>query len=393
MLAPMSRVARAVFVVILMAPVAASTAPAPGGVAIPVAPVTCADAGVLLARTFATYDDSLVSKNEGEIAKACTAASWPQPVLDCLGSTIGDTAACIAKLPHDQQVALVASVTTATPPQGSAAAGGDADADADANKFTSCEDAVAQPLAFGDAPGTGSDDATFALALRRHELVGACVADGWSEHAKECFAKATDSDHVLTCIKKLPDEAQQHVVSEVVDAEDLATRTFAARKTAANITCAKVVGAHYGDAAWKKRLTKVKPADRKAAIAASRTRMTKACTADKWTEDLRACVVAGGDYPTCATFSDEASQDPWGFPASGVLVPTGVAACDKYLAALVKLAECPAEKESREMLLGMATSGMATVSEAADQQKQVLTEACTAATKGLLDESKSRGCK
>jgi hypothetical protein len=70
-----------------------------------------------------------------------------------------------------------------------------------------------------------------------------------------------------------------------------------------------------------------------------------------------------------------------------------VAACDKYLAALVKLAECPAEKESREMLLGMATSGMATVSEAADQQKQVLTEACTAATKGLLDESKSRGCK
>ncbi len=111
-----------------LAPEPASTGP------IAVAPVTCADAGVLLARTYNAYDEAMITKHEGEIAKACTAASWPQPVLDCIGATsnVADTAKCIDQLPHEAQVALVGSVTAATPPTPPEPA------DDDDNKYTPC---------------------------------------------------------------------------------------------------------------------------------------------------------------------------------------------------------------------------------------------------------------
>ena len=173
---------------------------------------------------------------------------------------------------------------------------------------------------------------------------------------------------------------------------DLATQDVRrrARKTA-NITCPKVVAAHYGDAAWKDKLAKVTPAQKKTAMTSSRAKMTKACTADKWTPTVRACVIAAGDFPECSQLAS--GVDPFGYPAFGVLVPTGVPACDKYLAGLAKLAECPGAKDMRDALLAMVSSATSTVSEMSDDSRKVIGEACEQGTATLADEFKQFGCK
>ena len=382
----MSRVSRTLFVVIVVGVcggVALSAPGAPGGKP---DPVTCADAGGLLARKFASYDDAMVDKHEAEITKACTDGKWPQAVLDCLGDApIDGQSACFDKLSHEQQVALVGSVTQARPPEPPPPPpSGDDD-----DKFTPCAAAVGDAASFGaPLPYTG-DDAVFALQLRKLALVGACGDDGWTEHAKECFAAAKDAGAIATCTHKLADHAQTGVTTAVTGAADLATKTFDARKTAAGITCAKVVTKHYADATWKDKLTKIKPADKKAAIAASRTRMTKACGAEKWSPTLRACTLSGGEFPACAATPD---VNPWGFPAFGVVAPTGIPACDKYLGTMVKLAECPKAKDMREALLSSVSSATSTLSELPAESREVVADACKQGMELATEQASELGC-
>ncbi len=231
----------------------------------------------------------------------------------------------------------------------------------------------------------------FATALRKHRLVDACNNDGWNEHVKECFQKATDADHVTTCMHKLNDNAQTGAQTAVLAALELATKTFDARTKPPTIACPKVVATHYSDALWKDKLTKIKPAQKKTAVTASRAKMTKACTADKWTPTLRACLIANGDFPECSMMPS--GVDPWGYPAFGVIVPTGVAACDKYLGGLAKLAECPGAKDMRDTLYAMISSATSTVSEMNDESRKLMSEACTQGSEALAAEFKQFDCK
>ncbi len=389
----MSRVSRVLFAGVMIAACGAR-GPAPLSGPLPVAlapepvatpaPVTCADAGVLLARTYAAYDDAMEQKHEGEIAKACTAGTWAQPVLDCIGSTISGSEKCVEQLTHEQQVALIGSVTQATPPK-------EPEPPEDDTKFTPCEVAIAAPAAFGEPLTITGDDLAFAVALRQHRLVDTCNEDSWPEKAKACFASALDGASIMKCVGKLPDRAQTGAITAAVAAQGLADKTFAARKVAANIACPKVVGKHYGEAAWKDKLSKVKPADRKAAIASSRARMTKACTTDKWPATVRACVLVGGDFPECTMHAS--GVDPWGYPAFGVVVPTGVPACDKYIAAIAKLAECPGAKDMRDGLLQAVSTATSTMSELPEESRKVIAEVCVQGMESVNSQAKELGCK
>src|SRR5262249_7159504 len=114
-------------------------------------------------------------------------------------------------------------------------------------------------------------------------------------------------------------------------------------------------------------------------IAVSRDRMKKACTADKWSDTLRACVSVGGGDGCFAAAGGDAHA--WGFPASGVAISTGVAACDEWGKEVTKLASCDklpqASRDALRQAYEQLQQSWATMP--ADQRAG-LAEACKAAT-------------
>ncbi len=134
----------------------------------------------------------------------------------------------------------------------------------------------------------------------------------------------------------------------VAAADALVADLAAVRARPGAITCDRVVDAHYRDAAWHGKLDRLPPDERRTLIAGSRAAMAKACTADSWSADLRACLVAdGGDVCFAAAGAPGAM---WGYPAIGVFAPTGIAACDAYAREASGLIACaklpPAAKQS-----------------------------------------------
>jgi hypothetical protein len=120
-------------------------------------------------------------------------------------------------------------------------------------------------------------------------------------------------------------------------------------------------------------------------IKESRDRMTKACTADQWSDSLRACLVVGGNDECFAAAGQEAS---WGFPAVGVVISSGIAECDAYMAEILRLSQCKSmPQESRDALkTAYQQVGTQWSNVAADARAQV-----AAACKSGLEAMKQAG--
>jgi len=375
----------------------------PPVVAIPAA--TCTDVAVIL-RGKTNLEKDAAEARETLIKEACEADKWTAEMLKCVSST-PDASACLDKLTEDQRVALndriyewrdeygieedpVFDESDFEDPPEDWSGGGDDGADED---YASCDDAVTDKLA-RDYPAPPKDkvaaDGDFVVKLRKQKFLAICQVneygdDEWASDAKICLRDAAAEGASVACAKQLTAEQQAGLTKASTDVDAIAKKTFDLRKKPAAIGCPQVVTATYADAKWKDKLDKVTAKDRKAAIDQSRAAMTKACTAEKWDATTRACVVAN-DAATC--FED----NPWSYPARGVIIPTGLAECDEYIQTLVKYATC------KETLEGVRTSIFSSIEqfqkmvrEAPAESKDAMKEACKQgheAAKNLLTSTK-----
>jgi hypothetical protein len=292
-----------------------------------IAATSCADAGVILRGAVEVQSPDGPPDREAAIARACNDDHWPQPVLDCIGSS-RTPESCIDKLSPE----LATSYQMALAEW---AAKYEASSDLDERQQTiSCNAVV-------DATDRLSGDVTvehdWVVAARKRMIGSRCTA-GWDQVTRQCLiAEPPPVDALTNCVA--------HELNKDVLAADLAAISSraatiaAAKQKPASITCAKVVAAYYADANWKDSLDRLSPSDRKKAIAGSRTAMTRACAKDGWDDTLRACLATGGDA-TC--FSDAGVTSRWGYPAFEANVSILPPECDEMRLLTAKLARCTA---------------------------------------------------
>jgi len=192
------------------------------------------------------------------------------------------------------------------------------------------------------------------------------------------------------CEAQLPPDQLTALAGRLGQLDALVAATFKKRKQPAS--CAGVVAQHYADAAWKGKLDMLVPAERKKAIAESRSRMTKACTAEAWTPTVRSCLVAGG-----AEQCFVATSFLWTFPATGVLATsTGVPECDAYIDAMNRTQTCEKlAKETRDAFKESFTAmhdAFAQMKTMDDSVKKAMADSCRYGTEALQQVLSSSGC-
>jgi hypothetical protein len=204
--------------------------------------------------------------------------------------------------------------------------------------------------------------------MRRHAVLAQC--DNWSTKLRACVAKDGPAKCAVDLARPL---AQIDVIMRKVDG--------------VKATCADAVKAHYADTSWTGKVPAMKPRELKRVMADSRARMTKACTDDKWSEPVRACIVVhGGD----ACF---VGIGAWGFPALGIAIKTGIADCDSYSDTLYALLTCTAIPH--QAVEQMLTSYQQTVPAFANMtaaQKAAAANACKASDSAIRQSATSLGC-
>ena len=350
----------------------------------PVAPpavATCAEVGVLLRGAIDSTEKLAGPEREVAIATACMKGGWSPEILGCL-STTANSEACLGKLTEAQHTAYDDALSAWNATYGGGEEGGEEGGGIDPpEEFVDCAVAIGDVAIYPPSVKLTGDDRAFAIAMRTTALTREC--DGWETAARKCFQVATDGPSVAACAAGLEDDQRASLGTKMAEFDMVMTKTIAARKKPATIDCKKVVAAHYGDAAWKDKIAGVKGADRKKAIETSRTKMTAACTADKWSPTARACLIAGGEGD-CGI-----RMTTWGYPATGVLVPTGVPECDAYGAALAKLDKCTAiPAESREAIWESFTSILTVLADATPELKKSMAESCQAAATAVAQVCK-----
>jgi hypothetical protein len=381
------------------APVApAPPQPAPATAAPAAAPrpaaVTCADAGVLLRGTVDDQKQAGPAK-EAVIARTCKQEQWPAEILGCFGDS-PEARPCLARLTPAQRTAYDYALVTwhdAFPDEMlEEAYEGDDDLGMDA--YIDCTDAIQDVTGFSPAVTLTGDARAYVLELRKDALLALC--EDWPYEARACFrdlaneGRAGNAAAVDACRAGLEAGYAQDVTDKLAELDRLGAKVAALKKNAASHDCRKVVAAHYADAAWKGKIDAVKGAARAKAIAESRQRMTKACTDDKWSPNMRACIVAGGGA-ACFT---AVSASAWSFPAVGVVVPTGIPECDAYAATMKAVDACTAFSQSQRDAFKRTWSNL-NVSWASTPPER---RASTATSCKTVDESMRRvaanaGCK
>jgi hypothetical protein len=321
---------------------------------------------------------------EKAIAKACEDDAWPRSVIDCVASTAHpevclDRLDAKRRLSYDQRMqawsdeygagdgALVGVAGAMPPPP------------------IPCEDVIGD----GDNYRPPAKLGAWAKKQRRDVLVHECE-HGWSESLKACLETAGDPPKVDRCLAaELTTDEIDELGSELSEIDRLAARIDVAKKKPAAITCKKVVDAHYRDAAWKQKLDGFKPDERKRMIAASRTLMTKACTADAWDDTKRACLVVGGED---ACFEGTAKRR-WGYPATGSVTSVGIAECDAYSAEVTKLTTCTnLPQSSRDSIVRSQQQMLAEVARVPATERARMGSSCAAAMEAIAMSLDNAGC-
>jgi hypothetical protein len=300
------------------APPATIAPPAPPH---PIAKTSCADAGVILGGVAEPRSPEAAHDREAAITRACTDDHWSHAALDCIGSSRAPIE-CLDKHLSPQVVASYQAALA----EWAAKYEASSDLDIDVPKLA-CSDVIG-------AVDRVSNDVTVerdeVIAARKRAVALRC-ASGWSQAALLCLASPNAPNDALTsCIARETNKDELALDLAAISAH--ATAMAAAKQKPASITCAKVVAAYYADANWRDATP---PADRKK----SRAAMSRACTAEAWTDTLRACLATGGDA-TC--FSDAGVTPRWGFPAFEVTTSQLPPECDDVRMLAATLARCAA---------------------------------------------------
>ncbi len=306
------------------------------------AAATCADAGAILRGRVDSSDPGAGPARETAIAGACQHDRWSAEIVKCVASaSVAST--CLDRLSEDQRAAYDDRLQVWAARYGGDEYGGEmyggivggmVGGTVAGVPFTPCEGLIHDPTLF--PPVISGNDPTWSVEQRNRALVALCNDDSWEEPVKVCIKAASDALALGGCLGQLDPPSQQHVTAKLAEIAATAAKIEAARKKPASIACGKVVATYYGEAAWKGQATTITGKDRAKMIGQSRDLMLKACTADAWDEPLRACVVIGGGSDCFAT----EGQVAWTYPASGVMVSTGIPECDAYGAEIVRLAQC-----------------------------------------------------
>ena len=273
----------------------------------------------------ASQDPQAGPAREDAILRSCSDDKWPTAMLACVGTSKTPNE-CLAKLNDAQRDSLNAKLGTwdaqyATDPDGEegGVAGGD-------EKYVDCAE-LTDDVSRWQPPI--KDEKDWQTIARKKLIETTCNAEGWEEKTKECIQ--APANQPATCLADSPTQ----IAKQLTELDATATKIATARKKP--ISCAKAVAIHYSDASWKKRGPKVN----KPEIAASRTEMTKQCTAEAWTEAQRACIVVDDD-PRCYS-----SPQRWGYPA--LILPPAKdmpAECALYKAAMDRISTCAALPET-----------------------------------------------
>ena len=376
--------------------------PAPPPVAATPARATCSDVGVLLRGGVGGDPDVSGPRKEALIAKGCVDDRWSQAVIDCVASTPSARAeACLDQLDVKQRTAWDARMQHFREQHGDPdlpfASEGEHDHDHDLvaasapDPHVECTHAAADPSSFPPALGDKSDEREWTENVRRGWLLEECD-HGWSETLKRCLrGSAGNAGKTEACVAAhLPAGERAELTKKLTELDRLASKIAAAKQKPATIGCKQVVARHYGDARWKAKLDGYKPAERKKMIAASRAKMLADCKDQGWADTLRACIVAGGDEPCFASYG---MRLRWGFPAAGVVTTIGVAECDAYRAAVMKIATCDKlPQQSRDALVRSFDEMQAQMASlpAADRAKSATS--CAAGIDAIAQIAKSVGC-
>ena len=360
--------------------------PAAAAAAVP-APMTCGDAGVLLRGTVEDQKQAGPAK-EAAIARTCRFEKWSAELLRCIGGQ-AQARPCLDKLSSDQRAAYDQALTAWNEvyPDEYLEDPGDLASEAGIPDYVDCSDTIKDVASYAPAVTLAGDDRDFVVAMRREALLGLC--EDWSNERRTCFRDATPL-RIDACRAQLEPVQARAVTDKLAALDQLGAKLAAQKKTPAGFDCKKVVAVHYADAAWKGTMEAVKGADRTRAIAESRARMTKACTDDKWSPSLRACIAAGGGEPCFTTVSYAA----WRFPAVGVLVKTGIPECDAYAETIKAVAACtslpPSTRDAIQRSWEHLSAGAASVPA---ERRQSTATSCRQIDGAIRQSLASVGCK
>ena len=375
------------------APVVAPAAPPPAPAPKPVA-VTCGDAGVLLRGTVDDQKQAGPAK-EAAIARTCKYEKWSAEILACVGEKPA-AKPCLDKLTSSQREAYdkeLAAWNEAYPDE-MLDGGYEGYDDSSMDMYIDCSDAIQDVTGFTPAVTLTGDNRDYVLELRKDALLNLC--EDWGFEDRSCFRDlavggvAGNASAVDACRAQLDPSYAKAVTDKLAELDALGAKVAALKKNAASHDCKKVVAVHYADAAWKDKMSAVKGADRTKAITESRSRMTKACTDEKWPANMRACIVAGGGdtcFKTVATAL-------WGFPAVGVFVKIGIPECDAYAETMKAVDACTAmsqaQRDAYKRSWGYLT---ATAVNAPPERRTVLSQSCKSFDESVRRSATNAGCK
>lgn len=281
----------------------------------PVAPIertSCGDAGVILRGAVPSSENEEAARaGEVAIAVACARGHWPPELLACIGRS-RKPQSCLDRLPPS----LAADYQAAVAEWRSRYFPGDDDLNSDASQIVA---ASVSCQAVADQVEHYSDDVAverpWVLAARKRLVERACTAGGWQESTKHCLVDIAAPHGLVDCVAGEPN---RYEVQREVDAlGDQAVKIAAARAHPAAIACAKAAAGYYDAKAWDARpawkATLASAAARGEALAAARGMMQRACGADGWSEDLRACLATGGG-DDCFAGVEPAGGPRWPYP-------------------------------------------------------------------------------
>jgi hypothetical protein len=253
-----------------------------------------------------------------------------------------------------------------------------------------CEDAIGEPARYPPAVSPDAPERAWLLRVRQRLLVHEC-GHGWSAQLKGCLANAHTDGDVARCLDdELAAAERDELTGELVALDQLVARMAAAQAHPAALDCTRVVAGHYGDARWRGKLSSYSVAQRQTLIAASRTRMLKACIDGAWSNTLRACIVAGGDNTCFEAFGMALS---WGFPAAGVVDTTGIADCDAYGKTIERILACDAlPAATRDALRAMYAKTKAAMAGATTADRAKLATSCKAGRDAIEQLAVTSGC-
>ena len=328
----------------------------------------------MILRGDVTGNDDEGKAKEKTIATACSDDKWSRAVIDCVAGTARPQD-CLDKLDEKQvdsfEKRLADWSTQTLSPTGS--------------PLVECADAVGDGKSFHPP----SEPDPWVAKRRRDFLIDACE-HAWGPSLKSCLLVAgDDGSEAEACLQAELDTTELSELTDGLDGLDkLWTKIRDIRDNAAKITCKQVVATHYADATWKQKLDGYKPPQRKQMIADSRAAMTKSCTADKWSDTTRACIIVGGGN-TCF----ESEKLRWGYPATGTVKVVGIAECDDYSAAVMKFTSCATLAEASRMMITRSLQQMLVeIARLPAAERAKMGANCKAAMETIQTEVAAAGC-